>query len=72
MGDRTGIEWIDATWNPVTGCTKATAGGDHSNAATIAASKPREIYLRQSYKQISRHARLLGYGLPNFFRLPDE
>ena len=20
MGDRTSIEWADATWNPVTGC----------------------------------------------------
>lgn len=47
MGDRTGIEWTDATWNPMTGCTKATAGCDHCYAATIAASKTRAIYLRQ-------------------------
>lgn len=26
MGDRTGIEWTDATWNPVTGCTKVSQG----------------------------------------------
>jgi protein gp37 len=26
MGDKTKIEWTDATWNPVTGCTKVSAG----------------------------------------------
>jgi protein gp37 len=36
MGDRTGIEWTDATWNPVTGCTKVSPGCDHCYAETIA------------------------------------
>jgi protein gp37 len=26
MGDKTAIEWSDATWNPVTGCTKISPG----------------------------------------------
>lgn len=26
MGDKTGIEWTDATWNPVTGCSKVSQG----------------------------------------------
>jgi protein gp37 len=26
MGDHTGIEWTDATWNPVTGCSKISPG----------------------------------------------
>ena len=26
MGDKTGIQWTDATWNPVTGCSKVSAG----------------------------------------------
>lgn len=36
MSDKTGIEWTDATWNPVTGCTKVSAGCDHCYAETIA------------------------------------
>src|SRR3990172_10963074 len=32
MADRTSIEWTDATWNPVTGCTKVSAGCDHCYA----------------------------------------
>ena len=46
MGDRTGIEWTDATWNPMTGCTKISAGCDHCYAATVAQTKTRETYLR--------------------------
>ena len=29
MSDRTHIEWTDATWSPVTGCTKVSAGCEH-------------------------------------------
>lgn len=32
----TKIEWTDETWNPVTGCTKASEGCDHCYAETIA------------------------------------
>jgi len=32
MGDRTGIQWTDATWNPVTGCTKVSQGCAHCYA----------------------------------------
>ena len=32
MANVTTIEWTDATWNPVTGCTKISAGGDHCYA----------------------------------------
>ena len=30
------IEWTDATWNPVRGCTKITPGCDHCYAETFA------------------------------------
>ena len=36
MADRSGIEWTDATWNPVTGCTKITRGCDNCYAARFA------------------------------------
>jgi protein gp37 len=32
MAGSTAIEWTDATWNPVTGCTKISAGCDHCYA----------------------------------------
>jgi DNA repair photolyase len=32
MTSSTNIEWTDATWNPVTGCTKISAGCDHCYA----------------------------------------
>lgn len=35
MGDKTGIEWTDATWNPVTGCTKVSAGCKHCYAERV-------------------------------------
>lgn len=36
MADKSAIEWTDATWNPVTGCTKITAGCDNCYASRFA------------------------------------
>ena len=36
MADHSGIEWTDATWNPVTGCTKISRGCDNCYAARFA------------------------------------
>lgn len=36
MSQPSKIEWTDATWNPVTGCTKVSAGCDHCYAETFA------------------------------------
>jgi protein gp37 len=37
MGDRSSIEWTEATWNPVTGCDRVSPGCDHCYALTLAA-----------------------------------
>lgn len=36
MSDKSSIEWTDATWNPVTGCTQISPGCDHCYAKTFA------------------------------------
>ena len=36
MSDRSAIEWTDATWNPVTGCTKISRGCDNCYAERFA------------------------------------
>lgn len=36
MAHQSEIEWTDATWNPVTGCTQVSAGCDHCYALTFA------------------------------------
>lgn len=36
VGDKTGIEWTDATWNPTTGCDQVSPGCDHCYALTQA------------------------------------
>jgi protein gp37 len=36
MSDRSSIEWTDATWNPVRGCTKISPGCTHCYAKTFA------------------------------------
>ena len=35
MADSSAIEWTDATWNPITGCTKVSPGCAHCYAETI-------------------------------------
>lgn len=37
VGDKSGIEWTDATWNPVTGCTKVSPGCKNCYAERLAA-----------------------------------
>lgn len=36
LGDKSAIEWTDATWNPVVGCSKVSPGCDNCYAETLA------------------------------------
>ncbi|MGH9209882.1 MAG: DUF5131 family protein [Acidimicrobiales bacterium] len=36
MGDKSAIEWTEATWNPTTGCDRTSPGCDNCYAATLA------------------------------------
>jgi protein gp37 len=36
VGEQSSIEWTDATWNPVTGCTKISPGCKHCYAERLA------------------------------------
>jgi protein gp37 len=36
MADRSRIEWTEATWNPVTGCSKVSPGCAHCYTETFA------------------------------------
>lgn len=36
MGDKTEIEWTDATWNPVRGCSRVSPGCDNCYAMHVA------------------------------------
>jgi protein gp37 len=44
MAQRTGIEWTDATWNPVTGCTRISTGCENCYALTLAHRLLRDHY----------------------------
>lgn len=55
MGDKTGIEWTDATWNAVRGCTRVSEGCRHCYAETVAgrfcgAGMPYEGLIKQTSK----------------------
>jgi protein gp37 len=59
MGDKTGIEWTDATWNPVTGCDRVSPGCDNCYALTLAA---RLKAMGSANYQTDGHPRTSGPG----------
>jgi protein gp37 len=63
MGAESSIEWTDATWNPVTGCTEISPGCDHCYAKTIA----------ERFRGVPGHAYEQGFDLklwPERLELP--
>lgn len=51
MGDNSTIEWTDATWNPITGCTIVSPGCANCYAMKLAGTRlknhPTRIYVPQ-------------------------
>src|SRR3989442_4752788 len=53
MSDKSKIEWTDATWNPVRGCTKVSPGCTHCYAETFA----------ERFRGVSGHPFEFGFDL---------
>lgn len=53
MADRSTIEWTDATWNPITGCTKISPGCDNCYAERFA----------ERFRGVSGHPYESGFDL---------
>ncbi|MGI8687244.1 MAG: DUF5131 family protein [Thermomicrobiales bacterium] len=63
MSDKSAIEWTDATWNPVTGCTQVSPGCDHCYALTFA----------ERFRGVPGHPYEQGFDLklwPNRLEIP--
>jgi protein gp37 len=57
MGDRTGIEWADSTWNPTTGCTHLSEGCDGCYAASLASGRLSHV---PAYAGLAENGRFNG------------
>ncbi len=58
MSTKTAIEWTDATWNPVTGCTKVSAGCKHCYAERKwprLAGNPKTVYYGRQFADVLTH-----------------
>ena len=65
MSDNAKIEWTDATWNPVTGCSKVSAGCKHCYAerdwARMSAN-PKTVYYGREFSDVRCHPERLKEG----------
>lgn len=53
MSDRSDIEWTDASWNPVTGCTRVSPGCAHCYALRFA----------ERFRGVPDHPYVMGFDL---------
>ena len=60
MGDKSGIEWTDATWNPTSGCSKVSPGCKFCYAERIF---PRVYGKTRRFTDIQLHTSRLGQPL---------
>lgn len=59
MGDKSSIEWTNATWNPTTGCDKVSPGCDNCYALTLA---PRLKAMKSAHYQTDGNPKTSGPG----------
>ena len=58
MGDKSAIEWTDATWNPVTGCTKVSQGCRNCYALRDwprLSANPQTVYFGRAFTDVACH-----------------
>jgi protein gp37 len=59
MADKTGIAWTNATWNPVTGCTKISQGCKHCYAerewGRLSANPKATTYYGRAFTDVACH-----------------
>ena len=59
MSDKTGIAWTDATWNPVTGCSKVSQGCKHCYAerewGRLSANPKATAYYGRAFTDVACH-----------------
>lgn len=62
MSDKTGIQWTDATWNPIRGCSRVSEGCRNCYAETVAArfSGPGQAYEGLARRTSTGEARWTG------------
>lgn len=76
MGDRTGISWTDASWNPFTGCSLVSPGCTHCyaqvQAARIVKLNPKSHYVGtvKMVKDIPVWTGILNEAPPHIFNAP--
>lgn len=67
MADKTGISWTNATWNPVTGCSKVSQGCKHCYAERewprLAANPKAVSYFGRVFTEVACHEDRLGQPL---------
>jgi len=65
VSDKSGIEWTQATWNPVTGCTKVSQGCKHCYAERMwtRLSAPNMPYEGRAFTDVQCHPDRLGQPL---------
>lgn len=73
MSDKTGISWTDATWNPVTGCSKVSEGCRNCYAEREwprMAANSQSVYFGRDFSDVQLHKERLD--IPIRWKMPRK